>query len=67
MRDFQEDTPQYIFYKEQHTVQTYEFATRKTATYRDTGRETMTMSQALSLLDTVHFSLINPYISDRKQ
>jgi inositol oxygenase len=55
LRDFQEDTPQYIFYKEQHAVQTYDFATRKIAEYRNcacNARETMTMAQALSLLDT---------------
>ena len=35
LRNFQESTPQYEFYHEQHMKQTYDFAKSQLAKYRD--------------------------------
>ena len=49
LRIYKEDTPQYYFYKEQHEKQTLDFVNTKQNI--KLGREILTMSMALSMLD----------------
>ena len=52
LRKYNEDTPQYNFYKEMHKNQTLEFVENQRVKYSIMNNKKMTMNEALKLLDT---------------
>ena len=52
LRKYNEDTPQYNFYKEMHKNQTLEFVENQREKYSIMNNKKMTMNAALKLLDT---------------
>ena len=52
LRKYNEDTPQYNFYKEMHKNQTLEFVENQREKYSIMNNKKMTMNEALKLLDT---------------
>jgi inositol oxygenase len=52
LRDYKFDTPQYLFYKEQHEIQTYDYVIKKMSQYAGNNRTSMTMHRALELMDS---------------
>ena len=51
LRVYLENTPQYFFYIDQHKCQTYDFVSRKNTQYDCLSNKTMTMGEALSIMD----------------
>lgn len=51
LRVYEENTPQYEFYKQQHKIQTYDYVLSKLNQYKSLDNETMSMKKALSMLD----------------
>jgi inositol oxygenase len=51
LRQFEKDTPQYLFYQEQHRIQTLLYVESKLTQYSKLGKTSMSMKKTLEMLD----------------